>query len=586
MSEKENTDPRRSQAGNLRREAEKRLQDKETASAQGTAEANTRAVLHELQVHQIELEMQNEELLRARAAAKEASDKYQDLFDFAPIGYLLLDQDGRILEANLAGAALLGLDRSKAVNRRLAWYVAEQSRARFAGFLMGVLQTERKQTSEIELQRHEEPVYVVMEGIRAPDAAANNALRITITDITDRKRAEEALAAAKLIAEQANRAKDHFLAVLSHELRTPLTPVLLAASLLQHRPDLAPEVREMLEMVHRNVEMEVRLIDDLLDVTRFAHGKIELKRRSIDLCAVIWSAVEICKFDIEARGLKFGVDLGPNAPYWVEADAPRLQQVFWNLLRNAIKFTPHGGRVDIRCRPNRSHVVVEVNDSGIGIEPETLPRLFNAFEQLDHAITRQFGGLGLGLSISKTLVEMHGGTIEARSEGKGKGATFRIRLSLSAPISQSEASLPAASPQQVDRPLRVLQVEDHGVTAKIMRLLLTAEGHMVETASDVASALELASQHSFDLLISDLGLPDGSGHDLLRQLRTHGHAFPGIALSGYGQDEDIQRSREAGFAIHLTKPASREAIVDAIATITAGEMRATSADPTAGPQPD
>ena len=180
-------------------------------------------------------------------------------------------------------------------------------------------------------------------------------------------------------------------------------------------------------MVRRNVEMEARLIDDLLDVMRIARGKIELTRSPVELCKVIQGAVEVCKPDIEARGLQFAVDLGPAAPYWIEADAPRLQQVFWNLLKNAIKFTPHGGCIAVRCRPEQRQVVIEVNDSGIGIEPEALPRIFNAFEQAERSITRQFGGLGLGLTISKALVEMHGGTIEAQQ----RGAATRGRRSAS-----------------------------------------------------------------------------------------------------------------------------------------------------------
>ena len=197
-----------------------------------------------------------------------------------------------------------------------------------------------------------------------------------------------------------------------------------------------------------------------------------------------------------------------------------------------------------------------------------LPRVFDAFEQVEQSVTREFGGLGLGLAISKSLVEMHGGTISAHSEGKGKGATFRVRLPLCA-VSHSQSS-PASPLRRAVRPLRILLVEDHGVTARMMRMVLTADGHAVESAGDVVTALDLASRHAFDLLVSDLGLPDGSGHDLMRRLRERGHEFPGVALSGYGQEEDIQRSHEAGFAAHLTKPASREAIVEAIASVTAG----------------
>jgi two-component system CheB/CheR fusion protein len=321
----------------------------------------------------------------------------------------------------------------------------------------------------------------------------------------------------------------------------------------------------MLEMIRRNVEMEARLIDDLLDVSRIARGKFELQKQRVELCTIIERAVEVCRPDIEARCLHFGVDIGPAAPYWIEADVARLQQVFWNLLKNAIKFTPNGGCVGIRCRPEGQHVAVEVNDSGIGIETAAHSRIFDAFEQAERSITRQFGGLGLGLAISKALVEMHGGTIEATSEGKGKGATFRVQLPLTAPALRPATVVPAAPAQAMVRPLRILLVEDHGVTAKMMKMVLMADGHTVQTAGDVATALELADQNGFDLLMSDLGLPDGSGHDLIRQLRQLGHTFPGIALSGYGREDDIQRSLEAGFVTHLTKPASREAVVAAVA---------------------
>jgi two-component system CheB/CheR fusion protein len=325
--------------------------------------------------------------------------------------------------------------------------------------------------------------------------------------------------------------------------------------------------------------MEARLIDDRLDVTRIARGKVELRKQRVEVCTVIRRAVEVCKPDIEARGLQFDVDLGPAAPYRIEADVARLQQVFWNLLKNAIKFTPHGGCVGIRVRGpgseiqgSPSFVVVDFTDSGIGIAPEAQPRIFNAFEQAERSITRQFGGLGLGLAISKALVEMHGGTIEVHSEGRGKGATFRIRLPLCVPAGHPETPAAAAPPRPAVRCLRILLVEDHGVTAKMMRWVLAEDGHDVKTASDVATALELARQHAFDLVVSDLGLPDGSGHDLMRQLRWRGQEFPGIALSGYGQEEDIRNSHEAGFAVHLTKPASRERLLEAVASVTAGEL--------------
>ncbi len=258
----------------------------------------------------------------------------------------------------------------------------------------------------------------------------------------------------------------------------------------------------------------------------------------------------------------------PDGPYLVEADAARLQQVFWNLLKNAIKFTPEGGCVGIRCRRDGAdHILVEVNDSGVGIEPEALPLIFNAFEQGERSRTRLFGGLGLGLTISKAMVELHGGSIAASSPGKDQGATFLVRLPLltaaarprgrSDRRSEASAKLPA-------RRLRILLVEDHGDTAWVMTRLLKAGGHEVEAAADVATALKRAEEGEFDLLLSDLGLPDGSGLDLMRGLRARGLPLPGIALSGYGQEQDIQQSREAGFIHHLTKPVAPDQLIELI----------------------
>lgn len=408
----------------------------------------------------------------------------------------------------------------------------------------------------------------------APTRDASGAITgavAVVRDITEMKRMEQELKAAIENAEQANRAKDQFLAVLSHELRTPLTPVVMAVSMLEDRQDLEAEVRETLEMVRRNIDLEARLIDDLLDVTRIARGKIELHKQRVKLETIISRAVEVCRPDMEARRLYFGVDLGPAETYWIEADVPRLEQVFWNLLKNAIKFTPHGGCIGIRCRPLDGQIIIDVNDSGVGIPPEKLAHIFNAFEQAERTITRQFGGLGLGLTITKALVEMHGGSIEAHSEGKGKGATFRIRLPLALPATQPEEVAPIMPALRTARPLRILLVEDHGITAKILQTVLAAEGHTVESAGDMATALEMAEPGVYDLMISDLGLPDGSGHDLMRELRRRGCQFPAIALSGYGQEEDLRRSREAGFAAHLTKPASREAVTETIASVMSGK---------------
>jgi two-component system, chemotaxis family, CheB/CheR fusion protein len=242
--------------------------------------------------------------------------------------------------------------------------------------------------------------------------------------------------------------------------------------------------------------------------------------------------------------------------------------VFWNLLKNSVKFTPRGGCLGVRCWRQENQVVVEVADSGEGIEPEAMGRIFSPFEQAERAVIGRFGGLGLGLSISKALVEMHGGSIEARSPGKGQGATFIVRLPVLGE-QREQPGEPAAEVHIVAKPLRILLVEEHGDMANLMREFLIIEGHIVELAGDVASAIELAEQHRFDLLISDLGLPDANGLDLIRELRARGYTGPGIALSGFDLEHDIEISRAAGFDAHVMKPPSPERLSRIIAALTA-----------------
>ena len=385
----------------------------------------------------------------------------------------------------------------------------------------------------------------------------------------DVRQAKEAAEAAREAAEAANRAKDHFLAVLSHELRTPLTPTLTTIQSMEADPALPAEFRESVEMIRRNVELEVRLIDDLLDLTRVSRGKLELNLQRTDAHDVLRQATAICDSDLRGKQLALTTDLCAAATA-VRADPARLQQVLWNLLKNAVKFTPVGGRVHVRTfnedgpgtepggsaagSPSRSFGV-EVTDTGIGIEPAVLARIFDAFEQGGKQITRQFGGLGLGLAISRALAEQHGGTLTAASGGAGRGATFTLRL----PVTVAEPEpAPARAAGHVCRPddlhgCQVLLVDDHIDTARAMGRLLKRWGCLVQTADTVASALKAADAVKPDILISDIGLPDGSGLDLIRQLIAR-HPVRGIAVSGFGMEDDLARSRAAGFMEHLVKP--------------------------------
>ncbi len=383
-------------------------------------------------------------------------------------------------------------------------------------------------------------------------------------DVSERRRSQEALERAHRELQEAVETKDRFLATLSH-------------------PRLAPFAGEF-AMIQRNVELEARLIDDLLDLTRIARGKLELHRREIDARRVIEHALATAERDLADRGLRLDVRLAaPEHHIW--ADGPRLTQVFWNLLSNAVKFTPPGGTVTVESALAASpagsrELVVAVRDTGIGIEPEVLPRIFEAFEQTDRSITRRFGGLGLGLAVSQAIVDLHGGRLTAASQGKGTGACFTVRLPVAAAPGDLDetgvwfsrprpAAAPAAASAEPDRFLHILLVEDHEDTAGAMTELLRLMGHEVTVAASLAAARAAAGAaqngagRPLDLVVSDLGLPDGSGQDLMREL-AQAYGLRGIALSGYGMEEDVRRSHEAGFLCHLTKPVDLQTLKAAI----------------------
>jgi len=370
---------------------------------------------------------------------------------------------------------------------------------------------------------------------------------------------------ARAEAEAASEAKDRFLATLSHELRTPLTPVLAVVSSLEAEGRIPPALRRSLDVIRRNVELEARLIDDLLDLTRIVRGKLELHPEVTDVLKVAEHTLEICcEQEMAAGRLRVVRDLRA-ADHRLWADPSRLTQVLWNLVNNAVKFTPAGGLVTVRSWSEEGRLVLQVADTGIGIDPEVLPHVFGAFEQGRSRSPRGLGGLGLGLAISKAIVEMHGGSLTAESEGLGRGATFTVALPASLPKAEPAAAKPPEeieSPKSTSRNLDILLVEDHADTAEAMADLLSLIGHRVTLAGTVAEALSAAGRDRFDLVVSDLGLPDGSGLDVMRALA--GGGLPGIALSGYGMEEDVRQSLEAGFRKHLTKPVNLQRLEAAI----------------------
>jgi signal transduction histidine kinase/ActR/RegA family two-component response regulator len=361
----------------------------------------------------------------------------------------------------------------------------------------------------------------------------------------------------------ANAAKDQFLALLSHELRNPLTPVIAMVDELEATVPKSPEVRQALDVIRRNVELEARLIDDLLDVTRIAKGKLQLSVEVLGVHEILRHAYEICRDEISAKKIKAIFQLEAEDAY-VRGDPARLQQVFWNLIKNSVKFTPENGRITISTsNPTPQEIEIGITDTGIGIEKEKIDKIFNAFEQGQTSITRRFGGLGLGLAISRAMVNAHEGRISVASAGKDQGATFTVRLNTVATPAPAADRVdgdrpePARQKRAISRRARILVVDDHADTCTGLKMMLERRGYEIAIAHSADQAAEKAREEGFDLVISDIGLPDRSGYELMTELRQI-KGLRGIALTGFGMDADVTKAHEAGFSGHLTKPINFE----------------------------
>ncbi|HEY1718113.1 MAG TPA: response regulator [Verrucomicrobiae bacterium] len=391
-------------------------------------------------------------------------------------------------------------------------------------------------------------------------------------DITGRKIIEHKLKQANEEMLVASRAKDDFLATLSHELRTPLNPVLLIASDAANNHDLSPRTRTDFDTIRKNIELEARLIDDLLDLTRITRGKISLHKDFLDARRILEDAIANVRDEMNQKHIALKMDL-KAAQHKVFADPVRLQQIFWNLLKNAVKFTPKDGQITIETGASENKLAIKIIDTGIGMTPEETGCIFTAFSQGNHTgegSAHRFGGLGLGLAISQKLAEFHSGKILAASEGRDKGSTFIIELPLAQTTGINEDGIVTLPPDlSPDLPakangVRVLLVEDHEPTRSALTQLLMRRSYKVVAASSIAEARILAAAENFNLVVSDIGLPDGNGYDLMAELRKNGSVTKGIALTGYGMEEDVARSRDAGFVAHLTKPVSIQSLETAL----------------------
>lgn len=420
--------------------------------------------------------------------------------------------------------------------------------------------------------------------------AANLEQEIAIRIRTEEERAELLVReqAARAEAETANRLKDEFLATVSHELRAPLNAILGWASLLQSGKLDKETIERAVETIERNARAQNKLIDDLLDVSRIITGKLRLDVKPADLASIIELAVESVRPAAEAKGVRLQTELGLAArPF--QADANRLQQVVWNLASNAVKFTPTGGSVSIQLRCSENEAEISVSDTGIGIPPQFLPFVFDRFRQADSSVTRTHGGLGLGLAIVRHLVEMHGGTVRAESEGEGRGATFTITLQAMTPSAEPNEAPPPAMDQWNALSdlapnlsgLRVLVVDDQPEVRALVSTILQLGEAEVQTAEGVAEALEILTKWRPDFLISDISMPDSDGYELIRRVRQQeqngGRRLPALALTARAGAEDRIRALAAGFQMHLPKPVEPDELLVSVASLTGRLRRAPAA---------
>lgn len=381
-------------------------------------------------------------------------------------------------------------------------------------------------------------------------------------------------------AERANRLKDEFLATLSHELRTPLTSIVGWAEMLGNSKLDSVDSLRAIEVIRRNGRMQVQMIDDLLDVSRIITGKLRLSVQPVDLGIIIIAAVDGLRPAAEAKKIRLQLQLDAPAGQ-VSGDPDRLQQVTWNLVSNAIKFTPKGGRVIVRLERVESHVEITVSDTGLGIAPEFLPHVFDRFRQADATSTRSYGGLGLGLAIVRQLVELHGGTVRVNSEGEGLGSTFTISLPLAAVRGAAASDTESAHQSEFKSPkfecppeingLRVLVVDDEADTCELLQVILESCGAQVKTASSAAATLETIKAEAFDVLISDIGMPEEDGYSLIAKVRAldkeQGGRIPAAALTAYAREEDRIRVLQSGYQMHVPKPISPNELIAIVANL-------------------
>ncbi|TDY23128.1 two-component system CheB/CheR fusion protein [Paraburkholderia sp. BL6665CI2N2] len=517
--------------------------------------------------------------ITARRRAEEVARTSEERLKFAALttnDYAIIVQDlhGVIVSWNRGAQNVFGYDEAEAIGKPIDLIFSPEDREQ------GVPLAEREKARSAG-RADDERWHVRKDGRRiycsgvvtAIDTEAFRGYAKIARDLTDRKSAEsrqtnqlELERRVRTRAVSANRQKDEFFAVLSHELKNPLNLIHVQAEMLMRAPQLreSPLVQEATDVILRSVVGQAKIIDDLLDLSRARTGKLALHLAPVDISAILRTVIDASAADAAAGGIALSVS-GADGPVRIQADPVRLEQIFWNIIRNALKFSPAGARVDVTLFSDNGFVCVQVEDTGQGIAPDFLPRVFDMFSQAKTGATREHGGLGIGLSLVKQLVEMHGGKIEARSDGLGKGATFSVRLpEVATPLSSEGRRVNVDG--SILKGLRVLLVDDSAETLDAFRALLEMEGAKVRSELSGKAALAAAAEAPFDLILSDVGMPEMSGYELIAELRRlpPTATTPAIALTGFGRTQDVTEALEAGFDAHVGKPVSLAALLAAI----------------------
>ena len=465
--------------------------------------------------------------------------------------------DGRIRSWNAGAQRIFGYTQEEAIGKAITLIIPPElldEEREIIGKLRRGERIEHFETIRITKDRRRIHVSLTVSPVRNARGQVVGASKIA-RDISERKRTEQALRKSEEALREADRRKDEFLAILAHELRNPLAPIRYAVAAIRH-PDLAPDKRvHAQDVIERQLEHMSRLLDDLLDVSRVAHGSLVLRKRAVELAAVIGSAIETARPALEAKQHEFTIDL-PKQPVELDADPLRLAQIFSNLLVNAAKYTNTGGRIELRAAREHGWIVVSIRDNGIGVAADMVPNLFRLFSQANTALERSEGGLGIGLALVRGLVSLHGGSVEARSGGLNCGSEFIVRLPMLTFAESSKALRAASEDHGAMSPLRILVADDNRDGADSCATLLQLSGHAVRTAYNGTSAFAVAEEFRPDVALLDIGMPELNGYDVARKVRAEswGQSPVLVAITGWGQEEDRRRAIAAGFDHHLAKP--------------------------------